>query len=167
MIQPQQQAHGLALRMGQAFASFLLLACLTALAEPRPEPYSTGADVFSETRQALQSQQWLQALDALRQLSRVMPEITDDAEFHNLMGYSLRQASPSHLGAAVDHYQQALRLEPAHVQARAYLGQAYLMQGRPDLAREQLQHIEHLCKGQACETWRDLQRAIQTQPVQR
>jgi tetratricopeptide (TPR) repeat protein len=167
MIQPQHPARGLALRMGQAFASFLLLACWTALAEPRPEPYGAGADVFSDTRQALQSQQWLQALDALRQLSREMPEITDDAEYHNLMGYSLRQASPSHLGAAVDHYQQALRLDPAHVQAREYLGQAYLMQGRPDLAREQLQHIERLCQGQACEAWRSLQQAIQTQPVQR
>lgn len=161
MNRPMTPAHWLAPRVRLAFGALLLLHCLSVLSEPRPEPYGAGADQFSETRQALRSQQWLQALDALRQLTREMPEITDDAEFHNLMGYALRQASPSNLGVAVDHYQQALRLDPAHVQAREYLGQAYLMQGRQDLAREQLQAIERLCKGQDCQAWRDLHQAIQ------
>lgn len=159
-------ARWLAPRVRRAFGALLLLHGLTVLAEPRPEPYGGGTDHFSDTRQALQSQQWLQALDALRQLTREMPEITDDAEFHNLMGYALRQASPANLDVAVDHYQQALRLDPAHVQAREYLGQAYLMQGRQDLAREQLQAIERLCKGQDCQAWRGLHQAIQVQRVQ-
>lgn len=167
MLQPKHHARWPVMLKGLAFASFLFLTCVAVLAEPRPEPYGAGGDHFSETRQALQSQQWRQALGALQQLSREMPEITDDAEFHNLMGYSLRQASPSHLGASIDHYQQAIKLDPAHVQAREYLGQAYLLQGRPDLAREQLQQIERLCKGQACDAWRNLQRALQAQTVPR
>lgn len=150
----------LVLRMRQALAALVLLTSLFVLAEPRPEPYGEGADHFSDTREALQSRHWLQALDALRQLAREMPNIVEDAEFHNLMGYALRQASPWNLGNAIDHYQQALRLDPAHVQARAYLGQAYLMQGRLDLAQEQLQEIERYCKGQDCQAKRDLQQAM-------
>jgi len=153
-------AHWLAPHVRQVFGSLLLLTCLSVHSEPRPEPYGEGADHFSDARQALQSLQWSQALAALQQLTREMPEITDDAEFHNLMGYALRQASPSNLGVAVDHYLQALRLDPAHVQAREYLGQAYLLQGRQDLAQDQLREIERYCKGQDCQAWRDLQQAI-------
>lgn len=148
-------------------AALLWLSSLSALSEPRPEPYGGGADHFSDTRQALRSQQWSQAIEALKQLTREMPEIVDDAEFHNLMGYTLRQANPTNLGAAVDHYQQALRIDPGHVQAREYLGQAHLMQGRRDLAQAQLQAIERHCKGQDCQAWRNLHQAIEAHAIGR
>lgn len=154
-------------RIGQTFMGLLLFQCLAAMAEPRPAPYEAGADHYTAARQALQDTLWPQALSALQQLAHEMPQITDDAEFHNLMGYTLRQLSPARLGAAIDHYQQALRIDPAHVQAREYLGQAYLKQDREDLAREQLQIIERLCGGQDCKEWRDLSQAIQTRLGQR
>jgi tetratricopeptide (TPR) repeat protein len=130
-------------------------------AEPRPEAYWAVPDHYAEVRTALQAARWPMALEALQQLSHRMPSVTDEAEFHNLMGFTLRQSGPQHLGRAVAHYQQALRFDPGHVQAREYLGQAFLMQGRADLAREQLGLIEKYCKGQQCPAWEALHHAIQ------
>jgi predicted Zn-dependent protease len=139
------------------------LTCLlttSGLAEPRPEAYWSGPDHYAQAREALQSRQWSHALELLQRLSHQMPSVTDEAEFHNLTGFALRQNNPSKLPDAIDHYQQALRIDPAHVQAREYLGQAYLMQGRADLAEEQLQRIEHHCLGRLCDSWRRLRAAI-------
>jgi hypothetical protein len=41
------------------------------------------------------------------------------------------------------------------------------MQGREDLAREQLRAIEDLCKSRTCEEWRDLDRAIEAYRARR
>jgi len=42
---------------------------------------------------------------------------------------------------------------------REYLGEAWLIKGRPDLAKAQLKTIATLC-GQRCEEYRDLEAAI-------
>lgn len=138
-----------------------LLATAASQADPRPETHGSLPDHYANVREALQARQWSNALDALQRLSHQMPAVTDEAQFHNLTGFALRQHDASRLATAIDHYQRALRIDPAHVQAREYLGHAYLMQGRTDLANEQLQRIEHHCKGRSCEAWRDRQPAIE------
>lgn len=139
----------------------VLLATAFSQAEPRPEAYGSIPDHYASVREALQAKEWATALNALQQLARETPPVTDEAEFHNLTGFALRQHDASKLSTAIDHYQRALRIDPAHVQAREYLGQAHLMQGRTDLAQEQLTLIEHHCRGRLCEAWRDLQAAIE------
>jgi len=153
-----------AVRAARAVGLFLtLLATAAAQAEPRPEAYGSVPDHYANVREALQARQWSTALDALQQLAREMPPVTDEAEFHNLTGFALRQHDAKRLATAIDHYLLALRIDPAHVQAREYLGQACLMQGRMDLALEQLHRIEHHCQGRACEAWQDLKTAIDTE----
>jgi len=138
-----------------------LLVMAASQAEPRPEAYGSLPDHYANVREALQAGQWSHALGALELLSRQMPSATEEAEFHNLAGFALRQHDPSKLATAIEHYREALRINPAHVQAREYLGQAYLMQGRPDQAQEQLKEIEHHCLGRTCEAWLTLHRAIE------
>lgn len=46
---------------------------------------------------------------------------------------------------------------------REYLGEAWMIKGRPDLAREQLKTIAGIC-GTDCEEYRDLQAAINGHP---
>lgn len=138
-----------------------LLTTGVSQAEPRPEAYGSVPDHYANVRDALQGRQWSAALAALQQLAREMPPVTDEAEFHNLTGFALRQHDASRLPSAIEHYQTALRIEPSHVQARAYLGQAHLMQGRPDLAMEQLKAIEHHCQGRTCDAWQTLNRVIE------
>lgn len=151
----------------RALACLVLFSWLVATAEPRPEPYAAGADHFSDSREAIRAARWSQALEALQRLAREMPQMTQDAEYHNLTGYVLRRQSPANLERSIEHYLTALRLDPAHVQAREYLGQAYLQQGREDLARDQLRVIEDLCRGRTCEEWRDLDRALEAYRARR
>jgi protein involved in temperature-dependent protein secretion len=54
-------------------------------------------------------------------------------------------------------------MDPQYAQVREYLGEAYVIQGKLDLAREQLQVIQTLC-GAECEEYRDLSEAIEAAP---
>lgn len=137
-----------------------LFQSLSVAADPRPYDYESGADDFIETRQALQNHDWSGALQTLQRLSEQNPTLHETAEFHNLMGFAWRQKGRDHLPQSIEHYHQALRLEPSHVQAREYLGQAYLMMNRVDLAQDQLQRIEALCMSRRCDPWVSLNRAI-------
>lgn len=140
-----------------------LLQSLSASADPRPYDYASGADDFIEVRQALLNRDWSGAWQTLQRLSERDPGLRETSEFHNLSGFVWRQKGSEHLPRSIEHYQQALRIEPAHVQAREYLGQAYLMMNRIDLAQDQLRRIEALCLSRLCDPWVSLNRAIESQ----
>ena len=61
---------------------------------------------------------------------------------------------------AIAMLEKSVQLDPNYAQVREYLGEAYVIKGRPDLAREQLGVIEKLCGGTSCEEYEDLQAAI-------
>ena len=147
--------------VGLGLSVLLLFTALAVQAEPRrSELFESHADPYVTVRERMGQGQWQGALALLAQLASKQPGVLQDAEFHNLKGYALRQSDGRQLPLAIEHYLQALRLDPAHVEAREYLGQAYLLQGRLDLAEQHLREIEHHCKGRGCEAWQDLAQAI-------
>ncbi|MGM3192331.1 tetratricopeptide repeat protein [Dickeya dadantii subsp. dieffenbachiae] len=83
------------------------------------------------------------------------------AEAWNYRGYATRKLGRTDEG--IGYYQRSLALNPNYAKVREYLGEAWLVKGRPDLAREQLKTIAGLC-GQNCEEYRDLQAAINGHP---
>lgn len=83
------------------------------------------------------------------------------AEAWNYRGYATRKLGRTDEG--IGYYQRSLALEPNYAKAREYLGEAWLVKGRPDLAKEQLQVIAGIC-GQHCEEYRDLENAINGHP---
>ena len=83
------------------------------------------------------------------------------AEAWNYRGYATRKLGRTDEG--IGYYQRSLALEPKYAKAREYLGEAWIVKGRPDLAKEQLQVIAGIC-GQHCEEYRDLQSAINGHP---
>lgn len=83
------------------------------------------------------------------------------AEAWNYRGYATRKLGRTDEG--IGYYQRSLALEPNYAKAREYLGEAWIVKGRPDLAKEQLQVIAGIC-GQHCEEYRDLQSAINGHP---
>ncbi len=83
------------------------------------------------------------------------------AEAWNYRGYATRKLGRTDEG--IGYYQRSLALEPNYAKAREYLGEAWMVKGRPDLAKEQLQVIAGIC-GQHCEEYRDLQSAINGHP---
>lgn len=83
------------------------------------------------------------------------------AEAWNYRGYATRKLGRTDEG--IGYYQRALALEPNYTKAREYLGEAWMVKGRRDLAQEQLKVISGIC-GQSCEEYRDLQAAINGHP---
>jgi Flp pilus assembly protein TadD len=94
---------------------------------------------------------------AIVELEKARQKDSRNAEVYNLLGYSLRKSGK--LDQAFARYETALRLDPKHLGAHEYIGEAYLMAGRPDKAREHLAVLSRLC-GAKCEQYEDLAKAV-------
>lgn len=95
--------------------------------------------------------------EALEMLNMVRNPNTPKAL--NYRGYITRKLGRTEEG--IGYYLQSVALDPNYAQVREYLGEAYVTQGKIDLAKEQLQVIETLC-GTGCEEYEDLAEAIET-----
>ncbi len=83
--------------------------------------------------------------EALAQFQKAKNQ--DDPRILNYIGYTTRKLG--RVAEAMTYYQKALKINPDYTVARAYLGEAFLEQGKVDLAKEQLAEIEKRC-GNAC-----------------
>jgi Flp pilus assembly protein TadD len=81
----------------------------------------------------------------------------EQAKVLNYVGYSHRKAGRLETGIAA--YKKALTLDPNYVQARAYLGEAYVLAGQKDLAAAELAEIKTRC-GAECPEYKELEKAI-------
>ncbi|MBB3394002.1 MULTISPECIES: tetratricopeptide repeat protein [unclassified Rhizobium] len=79
------------------------------------------------------------------------------AEALNYRGYATRKLGRTDEG--ISYYLKSVELDPNYAQVREYLGEAYVIKGRLDLAKEQLETIKTIC-GTECEAYRDLNEAI-------
>jgi tetratricopeptide (TPR) repeat protein len=77
----------------------------------------------------------------------------------NYRGYATRKLGRTDEG--ISYYLRSVALDPAYPQVREYLGEAYVIQGKFDLAKEQLATIEKLCGSKDCEYYRDLAEALE------
>lgn len=85
-------------------------------------------------------------------------ENPNTAKALNYRGYATRKLGRTDEG--IGYYLQSVKLDPQYVQVREYLGEAYVIKGRLDLAQEQLQQIKSICGNTACEEYQDLAEAI-------
>jgi tetratricopeptide (TPR) repeat protein len=92
------------------------------------------------------------ALEALTLITK-----QDDAKVLNYIGYSHRKAG--RLETGIDSYKKALALDPNFVQAREYLGEAYILAGKKDLAMAELAEIKTRC-GEACPEYLALEKSL-------
>ena len=76
----------------------------------------------------------------------------------NYRGYATRKLGRTDEG--IGYYLKSVALDPAYPQVREYLGEAYVIQGKFDLAKDQLATIERLC-GKGCEYYQDLSEALE------
>ena len=61
---------------------------------------------------------------------------------------------------AFEHYTTALKLNLNHKGAHEYIGEAYLMDGKPAKAEEHLARLKTICGGSACEEYDDLAKSL-------
>ena len=76
----------------------------------------------------------------------------------NYRGYATRKLGKTDEG--IGYYLKSVALDPAYPQVREYLGEAYVIQGKYDLAKDQLATIEKLCGSKECEYYEDLADAL-------
>ena len=77
----------------------------------------------------------------------------------NYRGYATRKLGRTEEG--IGYYLQSVAMDPHYVQVREYLGEAYVIQGKIELAKEQLERIKAL-GGTDSEEYEDLAKAIET-----
>ena len=77
----------------------------------------------------------------------------------NYRGYATRKLGRTEEG--IGYYLQSVALDPQYPQVREYLGEAYVIQGKFDLAKDQLAAIEKLCGSTRCEYYHDLADALE------
>lgn len=75
----------------------------------------------------------------------------------NYRGYATRKLG--RIDEGIGYYLKSVAADPSYAKVREYLGEAYMLKGRSDLARQQLAAIRSIC-GTGCEEYRDLEEAI-------
>ena len=108
-------------------------------------------------RDAIKAKDWKKALAELNLAVREEPR---NADVHNLLGYSYRKQASPNLPKAFEHYKTALNLNPKHKGAHEYIGEAYLMDKKPQEAEKHLTELEKLCGNKTCEEYADLAKAL-------
>jgi tetratricopeptide (TPR) repeat protein len=78
----------------------------------------------------------------------------------NYRGYATRKLGRTDEG--IGYYLKSVALDPTYPQVREYLGEAYVIEGKFDLAKDQLATIEKLCGSKDCEYYEDLADALKT-----
>ena len=117
-------------------------------------PSTPGDPNFARARQLIQARDFRNALPLLQQVVQKDPR---NADAYNLMGYAVRSSGDPN--GSLQYYQQALAIDPRHLGAHEYLGEAYLMLNRLPDAEQELARLNSLCLF-GCSEHRQLKAAI-------
>ena len=77
----------------------------------------------------------------------------------NYRGYATRKLGRTDEG--IGYYLKSVALDPAYPQVREYLGEAYVIEGKYDLAKDQLATIETICGSRDCAYYAELAKALE------
>jgi tetratricopeptide (TPR) repeat protein len=106
----------------------------------------------------------VQAIDA-RQYARAIPMLEDvvkreprNADAFNWLAYAIRKNGDA--ATSIPIYQKALALDPKHLGAHEYIGEAYLALDNLPKAKEHLARLSRLCLF-GCEQYTDLKKAVE------
>jgi Flp pilus assembly protein TadD len=137
----------------------VLAAALIALAPGRLVAVDTDVAPLSSDhaagKRAIEARDWNSAISSL---TKAAQRDSRNADIQNLLGYAYRNSGK--LEPAFNHYQRALELDPRHMGAHEYIGEAYLQANNPAKAEEHLAALKRYCKTAACEEYADLSRKI-------
>ena len=127
-----------------------------AAGDPPPPPERKKDAVLDRYTMASEQQDWKAAAAVLEEGLQKSP---NNADYHNLLAYSIRKGADPDMSKVFQHYNEALRIDPKHKQAHEYLGEAYLMVGNLPKAKEHLAQLDKLCFF-GCSEFSDLKKAI-------
>ena len=120
-----------------------------ASSEPERSP-----DKLDAVRAQIAAKNFPGAIDELKRLND-----TGDADWNNLMGYSLRKGPAPDFAGAEKFYDEALRIDPRHRGALEYSGELYLQTGDLARAEQRLAALDKACRF-GCSEYSELKKAI-------
>jgi Flp pilus assembly protein TadD len=132
----------------------LLLAMSHSFAADTMSSPVAAPDKLAAVRTQIAAKNWPAAIDELKRVND-----TGDADWNNLMGYSLRKGPTPDFAGAEKFYNEALRINPKHRGALEYSGELYLMTGDLAKAEQRLATLDKVCTF-GCEEFSDLKKAI-------
>jgi Flp pilus assembly protein TadD len=109
---------------------------------------------FENGKAAIAARQYANAVGWLQRAVAAEP---GNPEAFNLLGYATRKSGNP--AGSLQYYQKALSLDPKHLGAHEYIGEAYLMLDQPQRAEEHLARLDQLCTF-GCKEYRELKAAI-------
>ena len=109
---------------------------------------------FAQAKAMIEQKNYAGALPLLQQVVQSDPR---NADAYTLMGYATRAGGNPN--GSLQYYTQALAIDPKHIGAHEYLGEAYLMLDRPAEADQMLARLDSLCVF-GCTEYRTLKTAI-------
>ena len=118
------------------------------------DPTPSVSSEHEAGRRAIEAKDWNAAIQALTAAEK---RDTRNADIHNLLGYAYRKSGK--LDFAFKHYDRALQLNPRHLAAHEYIGEAYLMANNPAKAEDHLAALKRYCS-RMCQERDDLEKAI-------
>lgn len=143
--------------MKATFRPFIIALLAAPLALWAADDPSSAADpVLQQAREANSRKEFAAAAEILR---AAVAKVPANPDYHNLYAYSVRKGPNPNMDLVFQHYNEALRLDPKHRGAHEYIGEAYLMVGNLQKAREHLTQLDRLCFF-GCEEYSDLKKAI-------
>jgi tetratricopeptide (TPR) repeat protein len=112
------------------------------------------ADLTEYAYSLAKADRYQEALDVLDMLGN-----PDTPRALNYRGYATRKLGRTEEG--ISYYLKSVALDPNYPQVREYLGEAYVIERKFDLAKDQLATIEKLCGSKDCEYYEDLADALE------
>lgn len=94
--------------------------------------------------------------EAITELKSFIKKDARNADAYNYLGLSYRKSG--NLPDAFKAYEKALEIDPKHLGAHEYLGEAYLQNKEPEKAKATLDKLKVICGN--CEEARDLEKAL-------
>jgi len=139
----------------------LILASLAAALAFAPQQVTAVGDEappisadHAAGKKAIEAKDWSAAIKALTAAAQ---RDSNSADVHNLLGYAYRNTGQ--IDAAFKHYQRALQIDPRHLGAHEYIGEAYLIANNPAKAEEHLASLKRFCPS-LCDEYDDLRKKI-------
>jgi Flp pilus assembly protein TadD len=109
---------------------------------------------YAQAKAMIEAKNYTAAMPLLQQVVARNPK---DADAYTLMGYATRKSGDAN--GSLQYYNQALGIDPKHIGAHEYVGEAYLMLGRPAEAEQHLARLDSLCVF-GCTEYRMLKTAV-------
>ena len=134
----------------------ILVAAMSGLATAvDSDPSPPISSEHATGKKAIDARDWN---GAIKSLTAAAKRDRRNADIQNLLGYAHRNAGQ--LDAAFKHYNQALQLDPRHLGAHEYIGEAYLIANNSAKAEEHLAQLKRLCPS-VCEEYDDLRKKVE------